>query len=118
MATEPVLAFSRRDPEPVPLEIRVNFGVFAGREATPAELDELARELLTIVDRVSLVSEQRYEVGRETEAALHQVRIEVSADVLPRRAGERASVDERLVEAAGRWAETCIADRHAEVSEL
>ena len=28
------------------LEVRVNFGIFAGREVTAAEIDELARVLL------------------------------------------------------------------------
>ena len=118
MATEPVLAFATRSADPVPLEIRVNFGVFAGREATQAELEELGRELLGVVGRVSLVSERRYELGMDAEAALHQVRIEVAADELPRSEDERAALERRLVETAGRWADACIADRHAEVSEL
>lgn len=116
--TEPALAFSRRNPEPVHLEVRINFGIFAGREATPAELDELARELLTIVDRVSLVSEQRYEVGSEAKAALHQVRIEIGADAVASGAADSSSVEGQLVAAAERWARSCIADRHAQVSEL
>ena len=41
-----MIAFATRTFEPPGLEIRVNFGVFAGREATPAEIDELAVHLL------------------------------------------------------------------------
>src|SRR2546430_1252948 len=37
MSTEPQLAFYQRLPEPPGLEIRVNFGIFAGRPATAAE---------------------------------------------------------------------------------
>ena len=117
MATEPVLAFSRRTPDPVPLEVRVNFGVFAGREATPAELEELGHELLRLVNPVSVVSEHRFEFGLEAEAALHQIRIEVAADALPRDRDERADLERRLVETAGRWADGCIADRHAPVTD-
>ncbi len=45
MSTEPQLAFYQRLPEPPGLEIRVNFGIFAGRPATAAEIDELAQSL-------------------------------------------------------------------------
>ena len=49
MSTDPQLAFYQRQPEPPGLEIRVNFGIFAGRAATAAEIDELAQALLTKV---------------------------------------------------------------------
>ncbi len=44
MSTDELIAFVATA-EPEALEIRVNFGVFAGREATAAELDELAHAL-------------------------------------------------------------------------
>ena len=118
MDTEPQVAFYQRQPEPPGLEVRVNFGVFAGREATPAEIDELAGALLQEVQDVSIVAEQRHEIGEGTEASVHQVRIEVADEELPYAEGERDDVADRLVEAAERWAQACIADRHAEVSEL
>jgi hypothetical protein len=96
----------------------VNFGIFAGREATPAEIDELADSLLQEVRDVSIVSEQRHEIGDGTEASIHQVRIEVADEDLPYVEVDRDAVADRLVVAAGRWAKACIADRHAEVSEL
>ena len=40
-------------------DIRVNFGMFAGREATKAEIDDLARALLEEVDAITIVAEQR-----------------------------------------------------------
>jgi hypothetical protein len=113
-----VIAFRDRSSEPPGLAIRVNFGVFAGREATPAEIDELAAELLPAVHDVSIVSERRHEIGEDVEAALHQVRIEVDEDHLPGDEGERDQIAERLVAAAERWAEACIAERHAEITEL
>ena len=100
------------------LDIRVNFGVFAGREATPAELDDLARGLVPEVGEVSIVAEQRHEIGGEAEASIHQVRIEVDASRLPEDGAERQELTWRLVAAADRWARSCIADRHAEVAEL
>jgi hypothetical protein len=115
---EPPIAFRDGAAEAPGLVIVVNFGVFAGREATPAEIDDLARNLLPEVHDVSIVSEQRHEIGEDVEAALHVVRIEVAEDHLPAdREGVEALAD-RLIEAAARWARMCIADRHAEVMEL
>ena len=110
---EPELAFVTRTHDVPGLEIRVNFGVFAGRDATPAELEELAHTLVPELDDVSVVSEQRHEVGEEVEASLHQVRVEVAEDHLP-----AEELCDRLLEAVTAWAEACIEDRHAEISEL
>jgi hypothetical protein len=118
MNDEPVIAFRELDSNPPGLEIRVNFGVFAGREATPAEIDELAAGLLPELHDVSIVSEQRHEIGEEVEASLHQVRIEVEEDHLPADESMRDDLADRLVETAERWAMACIAERHAEVTEI
>ena len=48
-------------------EIRINFGVLTGREATAAEVDELARELHARLGAFSIVSEQRYEFAGNLE---------------------------------------------------
>jgi hypothetical protein len=111
------IAFASRT-EPPGLEIRINFGIFAGREATPAELDDLARELLPDVGEVSIVAEQRHEVTEDSEVAVHQVRVEVDGSVLPSAATELEALGGRLRQIAADWAHACIADRHAEVSEL
>jgi hypothetical protein len=118
MENEPQLAFVVREVEPPGLEVRVNFGIFAGRAATPAEIDELAETLLRKVAEVSIVAEERHEIGPATEASLNQVRIEVSPEQLPEDEHELDMLCGRLVEAAEAWARSCIAERHAEVSEL
>jgi hypothetical protein len=118
MNTEPVIAFRELESNPPGLEIRVNFGIFAGREATPAEIDELAAALLPELQDVSIVSEQRHEIGEDVEASLHQVRIEVDEDQLPAEEDLRDDLADRLVESAERWAMACIAERHAEVTEI
>ena len=110
---EPELAFVTRAHDVPGLEIRVNFGVFAGRDATPAELDELARALVPELDDVSVVSEQRHEVGEEVEASLHQVRIEVADDHLPADPMEREQLCDRLLGEVTEWAETGIASLRA-----
>jgi hypothetical protein len=118
MRPEPQLAFYERHPEPPGLVVRVNFGVFAGRPATAAEIEELAQALLPKVGEVSIVGEDRHIVGGETEASLHQVRIEVDPEHIPDDEHEADVLAGRLVEAAESWARGCVADRHAEISEL
>src|SRR5713226_2064471 len=114
MQFEDLLAFVARS-EPPALEIRINFGVFASREATPAEIDELARTLLPKVGgEVSIVREERHELSEHTEVSLQQVRIEVDAEHVPADPMERAELAGRLLESAERWAEACISHRHVE----
>ena len=80
---EGLLAFPVRSPERPGLEIRVNFGMFAGREATAAEMQELGTALLAAIDNADLSAETHFEIGPDTEAEVHQVRIEVPAESLP-----------------------------------
>lgn len=88
-------------------DVRVNFGMFAGREATQAEIDGLAKTLLDEVEAVTIVAEQRTIADQGMEASIHQIRIELDEDV----------DHERPRAAAERWAEACIAERHAEITE-
>ncbi len=82
-------------------EVVVNFGVHAGRDATQAEIDRLARSLLDDMEVVVIVSENRYSFDREAEASVHQVRIELTE-------GQERELLARKVEA---WAKDCIAER-------
>jgi hypothetical protein len=118
MRVEPQLAFCVREAEPPGVEVRVNFGIFAGRAATPAEIDDLARELLPKVGEVAIVAEERHEIAQGSEASLNLVRVEVSPEQLPEDEHELDMLCGRLVEAASQWANACIAERHADVSEL
>lgn len=94
------------------LLVSVNFGILAGRNATPAELEELGHRLVAAAGDVSIVSEERFELGRHAEAEVHQVRIEVDGAALDE--ALRASV----VATAERWARACAADRHADVTDV
>ena len=108
MVAEPALAFAVRAGDT--LEVRVNFGVFAGRTVTNAEIDRLARQLAPDLDEFSIVAEDRHEFAHGVESALHQVRIVVAPPA--------ATIDglgDRIVAAAEAWAADCIADRHVEV---
>ena len=110
-----MLAFVAPPHDQPGLEIRVNFGMFAGREATAAEIDELATGLLPEIGEVTIVAEQRHELSEDAGASLHQVRIEVEPDNLPDDAGEREALAERLVEACNLWARRTIDERHVDV---
>jgi hypothetical protein len=115
--TEPSIAFRVDEHERPALEVRVNFGVFAGREATAVEIERLAEWLLDEVGEVSIISEERHEIDANVEASVHQVRIEVAADRVPPAGPERQSVIARLVERAEHWARLCVAERHAEIAD-
>lgn len=110
------IAFLAEPRDPAAIEVRVNFGIFAGRQVTPAEIDELARALLQEVARVSVIAEERHEIDANVEVSIHQVRVEIAADAL---AGD-ADVSEvagRAVTIAEHWAEACVSERHAEISD-
>jgi len=111
------MAFAVHRHEAPALEVRINFGVFAGREATAAEIDRLAEWLLDEVGEVSIISEERHEIDAHVEASVHQVRIEVAADRVPADDAERRAIEERILERAEHWARLCVADRHADVTD-
>jgi hypothetical protein len=101
-----LIAFAANDGE-----IRINFGVFAGREATAAEIEELARELHGRVDTFTIVSEHRFQFGHEVEASVHLIRVCPDGPVDDELRG-------RLLEICDRWANERVAERHTEVAEL
>jgi hypothetical protein len=117
MHVEEVIAFAVEQ-EPAGLEIRINFGVFAGRDATTAELEELGKLLLPEAGEVSIIGEERHELAEDVEVVLHQVRVSLPPDAVPDDAGERKQFCERLVTLAEIWARQCINERHSEISEL
>ena len=94
----------------------MNFGMFAGRGATPAEIDRLAEWLLDEVGDVSIISEERHEIDANVEASVHQVRIEVASESVPVDGAARDRIEQRLLERAEHWARACIADRHVDVA--
>jgi hypothetical protein len=112
-----MLAFPVRMPEQPGLEIRVNFGMFAGRDATAAEIQELGAALLPEIGHAEISAENRFEIGPDSEADVHQVRIEVPQEALPDSDFLIGELAGRLVGIAERWASSCIAERHVEVSE-
>ena len=115
MEAEPVIAFAVREEDGPGLEIRVNFGVFAGRGATPAEIDRLAEWLLDEVGEVSIIAEERHEIDEQVEASVQQVRVEVARDRIPLDPFERRRLEQRLVNRADYWTRTCVSERRTPV---
>jgi hypothetical protein len=81
-----------------------NFGVHAGREATPAEIDRLGVALLDELELIDVVSERRYRFDRERAAAVYQVRVELPAGTQP----QQIPAVEGAVES---WARDCLDER-------
>lgn len=106
---EPAISIRVRKHEEPGIEVRVNFGVFAGRHATPAEIDELAASLRESAPLFAIVAEDRHEFGGVVEAALHQVVVEVPQEQV---GPDPDRLAERIVLAANGWALDCIASRH------
>jgi hypothetical protein len=117
MQVENVIAFAV-DQDPSGLEIRVNFGIFAGRDATSAELEELGKLLVPEAGEVSIVGEQRHEISGDAEVVLHQVRVSVSPEIVPDDPAERTELCDRLVTLAEIWARQCINERRSEITDL
>lgn len=102
------IAFATRSEQPSSaIAVCVNFGVFSGREATQAEIDKLAEALLGRVEQVTIVSEIRHEIDSHSEAAVHQVRVEVPEGSYL----GREELEDWLIAQAEYWARRCIADR-------
>ena len=117
MQVENVIAFAVEQ-EPAGLEVRINFGVFAGRDATSAELEELGKLLVAEAGEVSIVGEERHEISEDAEVVLHQVRVSVAPENVPDDRGERKEFCNRLVTLAEIWARQCIHERHAELTDI
>jgi hypothetical protein len=87
-------------------DVRVNFGVFAGRNATQAEIDDLARALRDEARTFAIVAEERHEFGGDVEAAVRQIVIEIPD-----------ASEDHVLAIAERWAKACIHAR-SELGEL
>jgi hypothetical protein len=109
----PLLAFIAAPDEPA-IEIRANFGVFAGRAVMLSEIDRLAAWLLDEVDAITVIAEERHEIGRTGEGSVHQVRIELSQEQVPAAASEREELERRLLERVDYWLRLCIAEREGD----
>jgi hypothetical protein len=108
MLHEPAVSLLVREHDEPGIEIRVNFGVFAGRNATPAEIEELALVVRELAPSFAIVAEERHEFGDAVEASVHQVVVEVPQETV----GEEPELlAEQIVLVANGWALDCFANR-------
>jgi hypothetical protein len=117
MQVEETIAFIA-DEHPTGVQIRINFGVHAGRDATSAELEELGKLLVPEAGEVSIVGEERHEMTEGAEVVLRQVRVAVAPEQVPDNLTERRAFCEKLVGLAEIWARQCINERRSEITEL
>jgi hypothetical protein len=89
--------------------------MLTGREATAAEIEELAQALVPAVGEVSIVAEERHEIGEHAEASLHQVVVAVAQEHVPSADDDADQLSARIVEESVRWAHSCAAARHVEI---
>jgi len=109
LLNQPAISLRVQEHEQPGVEVRVNFGLYAGRHATPAEIDELAAVLREFVPEFTVVAEERHEFADDVEAALHQVVVKVPQEHVGGQPDLRA---EQIVMAANGWAIDCIVSRH------
>ncbi len=110
------MAFAADEREPPAIEVRVNFGVYAGREATLAEIDRLAAWLLDEVGEVSIISEQRHSSTRTSKhpCTRYASRSQPIAHRPTRRSEPRWKSGSSNGPSTGRG--SCVAERHVEIT--
>jgi hypothetical protein len=115
------------DPEPIrayvsqesPLQLSVNFGLFAGRDASHDDIDKLGEALLGLVSGVTLFAGRRYEFSHGTaEVAAYEVEIRFPNYILPTDSTEHDALVRNLLETATVWAHECAATPPAEGEDL
>ena len=92
----------------VAMTFLVNFGVFAGRDVSKLELERLAGVLLRLVDRVTVVSEHRFEIAAASSIDLHQVRVAIDRAALPRDEPDLEALRMRIAELLENWVHSCL----------
>jgi hypothetical protein len=113
---EPIAAYVSHDS---PLEVTVNFGLFAGRETCRTDIDRLGEMLLAFVSGVTLFAGHRYEFARgAAESAVYQVKIQFPPAIFPTEETELEPLAEMLLETVRRWADDCAAAPPAEGEDL
>jgi hypothetical protein len=114
--TEPVAAYVSQES---PLELTVNFGIFAGREAFRDDVDRLGEALLALVSGVTLFAGRRYEFAPgAAEVAAYEVEIRFPTFILPTETAEHEALVDKLLETVGLWARDCAASPPAEGEDL
>ena len=92
------------------MTLLVNFGVFAGRDVSKLELERLGDVLLRLVDRVTVISEHRFELAAESSIDLHQVRVAIDRAVLPPDEPDIEALRTRIAMLIEEWVHSCLTE--------
>ena len=116
MDVEPIAVYVSRDS---PLELTVNFGVFAGRKASRNDVERLGEALLVLVSGVTLFAGRRYEFAPgAAEVAAYEVEIRFPTVIVPTEPTEHEALVAKLLETVSLWARDCAANPPAEGEDL
>jgi hypothetical protein len=116
MDVEPIAVSVSRDS---PLELTVNFGIFARRETSPSEIDKLGELLLELVSGVTLFAGHRYEFSQgAAESTAYEVKIDFPPFILPTEKDELEPLVGKLLETVDLWAHETVARPPAEGEDL
>lgn len=92
------------------MTLLINFGVFAGRDVSKHELERLGEVLLRLVDRVTVISEHRFELAAESSIDLHQVRVAIDRAALPSDEPDIEALRMRIAELLEGWVHSCLTE--------
>ena len=88
-----------------PLEITINFGVMAGRDAAREDINMLGEQLMLFVPSVTLFAGRRYEFAAgAAKVAASEVHARFDEAVLPADRAGREVLIEELLAATSAWA--------------
>jgi hypothetical protein len=113
---EPAAAYVSQES---PLELTVNLGIFAGREASRDDIDKLGKALLALVSGVTLFAGRRYEFALgAAEVAAYEVKIRFPTFILPPEPAAHEALVDKFLETVSLWARDCAASPPAEGEDL
>ncbi len=116
MEIEPIAGYVSQES---PLVLTVNFGLFAGREASRADVDSLGDALLALVSGFSLFVGRRYDFAADgAEVAAYEVEIRFPTFMLPTESEEHAALVEKILKTINSWAHDYAATAPVEGEDL
>jgi hypothetical protein len=102
-----------------PLEIIVNFGVIAGRDASRNEIEALAEQVTPLVSGVTVIAAHRYEFAVDAaEVSACEVTARFDEFLLPTDRTERQTLVDELLAVIDQWARNAAAAAPASGEDL
>ena len=109
------LAFLATPEEAPAIEIHINFGIFAGRTVMLSEIDRLAGWLLDEVENVTVIAEDRHQIGRSERRIRAPGQGRDRRSRCSHRSDAQRALESRLLERIDYWVRLCIAEGHGDL---